>query len=129
MNLKMMLPTHVMIDETVSRVVAESPAGSFCLLENHIDFASSLVPGIFSYTNENKEEIFVAVDEGTLIKKENNVFVSTRRAVISQDLEKLNKTVEKEFRVLDEKEKKARVAVNKIEAGFIRRFLEIKQNE
>jgi F-type H+-transporting ATPase subunit epsilon len=125
----MMLPTHVMIDETVTRVVAESPAGSFCLLENHIDFVSSLVPGIFSYTNENEEEIFVAVDEGTLVKKENNVFVSTRRAVISEDLEELNKTVEKEFRVLDEKEKKARVAVNKIEAGFIRRFLEIQQNE
>lgn len=125
MNLKILLPEKIMTDQPVTKINAEAPNGAFCLLPKHIDFVSALSPGIFYYTDTIGKEIFLAIDEGTLIKKGTEVFVSTRRAVKGPDLEKLHKTVEQEFKVLDDREKMVRSATAKIEANFVRRFLEI----
>jgi F-type H+-transporting ATPase subunit epsilon len=86
------------------------------------------VPGILSYQMEKGEEIFLAVDEGVLVKFGKEVLVSTRNATQSPDLDQLKRIVEKEFKTLDEHEKVARSAVAKIEANFIRRFLEIQEH-
>ena len=48
MRLKVLLPTKVLIDEEVTKVVAEAENGSFCILPRHIDFVSALVPGSVS---------------------------------------------------------------------------------
>jgi len=128
MNLKVLLPTKVLIDEKVTKVIAEAKNGYFCLLPRHIDFATALVPGILSYQTEKEEEIFLAVDEGVLVKFGKEVLVSTRNAVRSPDLDQLKRTVEKEFKSLDEHEKVARSVIAKIEANFIRRFLEIQEH-
>lgn len=127
-NLKILLPSRVLIDEKVTKVIAEAQNGYFCLLPRHIDFATALVPGILSYQTEKGEEIFFAVDEGALIKFGQEVLVSTRNATRSPDLDQLKQTVEKEFKFLDEHERLARSAVTKIEANFIRRFLEIQEH-
>jgi F-type H+-transporting ATPase subunit epsilon len=128
MNLKILLPSKVLIEEKVIKVIAEAQNGYFCLLPRHIDFVTTLVPGILSYQSEKGEEIFLAVDEGVLIKFGQEVLVSTRNAIRSPDLDQLKRTVEKEFKTLDEHEKVARSAVAKIEANFIRRFLEIQEH-
>ncbi len=125
MNLKILLPAKIMTWKTVTKINAEALNGAFCLLPSHIDFVAFLSPGIFSYTDTEGREIFLAVDSGTLVKKGKEVLVSTRRAVEGPDLEKLHETVEKEFKVLDEREKMVRSAAAKIEANFVRRFLEI----
>jgi F-type H+-transporting ATPase subunit epsilon len=125
MKLKVLLPTEVLIEEEVTKVIAEAHNGFFCLLPKHVDFVSALVPGILSFeTNRGREE-FLAVDEGVLIKCGQEVFVSTRNAVRGPDLGQLKRTVVEKFQVLDEREKAARSAMAKIEAGFVRRFLEI----
>jgi F-type H+-transporting ATPase subunit epsilon len=41
------------------------------------------------------------------------------------DLGSLRRTVEETFRRLDDREKEARTAMAKIEAGFVRRFLDL----
>jgi F-type H+-transporting ATPase subunit epsilon len=128
MNLKILLPSKVLIEEKVIKVIAEAQNGYFCLLPRHIDFVTTLVPGILSYQSEKGEEIFLAVDEGVLIKFGQEVLVSTRNAIRSPDLDQLKRTVEKEFKTLDEHEKVARSAVAKIEANLIRRFLEIQEH-
>jgi len=63
-----------------------------------------------------------------LVKYGEDVLVSTRNAVRGDDLGKLEQTIEKQFNVLDEREKIMRSAMAKIEAGFVRRFLEIQTN-
>ena len=68
MRLKVLLPTKVLIDEPVAKVIAEAENGSFCLEERHIDFVAALVPGLLSFRTPHNEEVFVAVDEGTLVK-------------------------------------------------------------
>jgi len=123
-RLKVLLPTEVIVDEAVTKVVAEAENGSFCILPRHIDFASSLVPGLLSFEVEGKEE-FIAIDEGILVKCGSEVSVSTRNAVRGATLGKLKETVEKQFRVLDDRQKMARSAMAKLEAGFVKRFIEL----
>ncbi|HOJ52064.1 MAG TPA: F0F1 ATP synthase subunit epsilon [Syntrophales bacterium] len=125
MNLKILLPSHILVDQPVTKVIAEAINGSFCLLPRHIDFVAALVPGIFSFTTpEGTEEMF-AMDEGILIKCGPEVLVSARNAVRGPDLGSLKKTVEESFLALDEREKIARAAAVKLEIDIVRRFMEM----
>jgi F-type H+-transporting ATPase subunit epsilon len=127
MTLKILLPTEVLLEEAVNKITAEASNGSFCLLPRHVDFVAALVPGLLSYENTQGQEIFLAVDEGVLVKQGEEVFVSTRNALRGPDLGVLEKTVKEQFLSLDDREKTARSAVAKIEASFVRRFLEIQK--
>jgi F-type H+-transporting ATPase subunit epsilon len=122
MKLKVLLPTEILINQEVSRIRGEAENGSFCILPRHIDFVTSLVPGIFSFESNGGEE-FLAMDEGILVKRGDEVLVSTKNAVHSNNLETLEDTVEKKFITLEEREKKARSAIAKLEADFVRKFL------
>ena len=125
MNLHVFLPTEILVNEAVSKVIAEGENGLFCLLPRHIDFVSALVPGILSFVLETGQEEFLAVDEGILVKCGAEVLVSSRQAVRGADLGELRHTVEEQFRVLDEREKLARSATAKLEADLVRRYMEL----
>ena len=125
MKFKVLLPTTILLDEEVTKVIAEAENGSFCLLPRHIDFVTALVPGILSFKSAHGEEEFLAVDEGILVKCGEDVLVSTRYAIRSTDLEVLQQTVEKQFLLLDDREKKTRSALAKLEANIVRRFVEL----
>lgn len=125
MKLKVLTPIQVLIDRHVTKVIAEAENGYFCLLPNHIDFVAALVPGILSFTTETGEEIFVAVDEGILVKCDREVLVSTRNAVEGSDLSTLKHTVSEQFQALDEKEKLTRSALAQFEVSMMRRFKEL----
>ena len=127
MHLKIMMPGETLIDQHVSKITAEGTNGSFCLLPRHVDFLSLLTKGILSFITEEGEEVFIAVDKGILVKQGQNVNVSTRHAVKGPDLGRLRRTVEAYFSKVDEREENTRRAMNKIEAGFVRRFLEIQK--
>jgi F-type H+-transporting ATPase subunit epsilon len=128
MRLRLFLPSRVLIDRRVRKVVAEAADGSFCFLPRHVDFAAALVPGIFQYVEEGGRERFVAVDGGLLVKQGEEVRVVSGRAVPSEDLDALRRTVEDEYRNLDEQQRKARTAAARMEAGFVRRFLELEHD-
>lgn len=125
MKLKVLTPTVVLIDRPITKVVAEAENGHFCLLPNHIDFVAALVPGILSITTETNEEVFVAVDEGILVKCNQEVLVSTRNAVEGKDLASLKQTVSEQYQILDEKEKLTRSALAQFEISMMRRFKEL----
>ncbi len=125
MRLKVLIPTKILVDETAGKITAEAENGYFTLLPRHIDFVTALVPGLLSFVDEAGEEIFLAVDEGVLVKQGGVVLISARRAVRGGRLGELHKIVEEEFRNLDDHEKAVRSAVARIEAGFVRRFLEV----
>ena len=125
MKLKILLPFHVFAEKTgVLRIVAESSQGSFGLLPQRLDCVAALVPGILSYETEAEGEIFVAVDEGILVKTGSAVLVSVRRALGGSDLAQLRALVAKEFLNLDEDERSRRTVLAKLESGFLNRFVE-----
>lgn len=123
MNLKVLLPFQVFAEKTgVSRIVAETHEGSFGLLPHRLDCVAALSPGILTYETESDGEVFVAVDEGVLVKTGVDVLVSVRRALGGTDLGELRDSVKQEFLTLDEHEQSVRTVMAKLESGFLRRF-------
>ncbi len=124
MRLKILLPFQVFAEMTeVLRVVAETSEGSFGLLPHRLDCVAALVPGILAYETEADGEVFVAVDEGVLVKTGAEVLISVRGALAGSDLGELRDSVEREFLTLDENEKSMRTAMAKLESGFLHRFV------
>jgi F-type H+-transporting ATPase subunit epsilon len=124
MNLRVYVPSQVFEVVEVDEVIAESPQGSFALLPRHIDLATALVPGILTYITLEGDERFLAVDEGVLVKQGDEVFVSVRAAA-KGELGELREAVERMVTDVDEKERSAQTAVARLEASFVRRFLEL----
>ena len=127
MRLKVLLPTQILVDQDVEKVVAEAENGSFAMLPRHIDFVAALPPGILSYTLANEGEKFIGIDEGILVKQEKEVLVSVRNAVLGDDLSTLRDIVRETFIELDEKERSGRSALARLEAGLVRRFMELEE--
>ena len=129
MNLKVLLPFQVFAEKSgVSRIVAETREGSFGLLPHRLDCVAALAPGILTYETDADGEVFVAVDEGVLIKAGSDVLVSVRRALGGTDLGLLRAGIEREFLTLDENERSVRSVVAKMEAGFLRRFASLQHD-
>ncbi|MCP8687486.1 F0F1 ATP synthase subunit epsilon [Marinobacterium sedimentorum] len=123
MNLKVLLPYGIFVETSgVSRIVAETRAGAFGLLPHRLDCVAALVPGILIYETAADGELFVAVDEGVLVKAGAQVLVSVRRAQAGADLKQLRHQVEQEFLSLDAQEQNLRSVMAKLESGFVRRF-------
>lgn len=127
MRLKLCLPTRTLHEEQVEKIVAEAPNGAFGMLPRHIDFVAALVPGILAVTLEGGREILFGVDEGILVKRGRDVMISVRNAVKGDDLASLRRTVEQEFLQLDERERTARAALARLEAGVVRRFIQLEE--
>jgi F-type H+-transporting ATPase subunit epsilon len=122
-NLKVLLPFQVFAEQTgVSRIVAETREGSFGILPHRLDCVAALVPGILTYETASDGEVFVAVDEGVLVKTGLDVLVSVRRAMGGTDLGQLRAAVEREFLTLDEHEQGVRSMLAKMEGDLIRRM-------
>lgn len=125
MKLKVLLPFQVFAEiDGVTRIVAETPQGSFGLLPHRLDCVAVLTAGILTYETGSGEEIYLAVDEGVLVKAGSDVLVSARNAIGGMSLGKLREAVQQEFRNLDEGEKQVRAVLAKLESGFMRRFAE-----
>jgi len=123
MNLKVLLPFQIFAEKTdVLRIIAETGEGSFGLLPQRLDCVAALSPGILIYETEAEGEVYLAIDEGVLVKTGPDVLVSVRRALAGRDLAQLRAMVEKEFLTLDENEQSVRAVMAKLETGFIRRF-------
>src|SRR3990172_386222 len=102
MNLKVLLPFQIFAEKSdISRIVAETRDGSFGLLPHRRDCVAALTPGILIYESDAEGEVFVAVDEGVLVKTGPDVLVSVRRALGGTDLGQLRDAVEREFVTVD----------------------------
>ncbi len=127
MQLKLLLPTRVLVDAPIERLVADGLDGSFGLLPRHIDMATALPPGILLYEDEAGQEHYVGIDEAILVKRAGDVLVSARNAVLGTDLASLRETVRERYIELDENEKLARSALARLEVGVVRRFTELRE--
>jgi F-type H+-transporting ATPase subunit epsilon len=127
MTLKVMLPTEVLIEEPVIKVIAEAENGSFCLLPRHIDFTAALAPGILLFAGPDGVEQYAALDNGTLVKYGREVLISAYNGVRGENLAQLRELVTEHFITLDEQQRTARSALARLEAGVVRRFMELEE--
>ena len=125
MNLKILLPFKVFTNRPdVLRIVAMTSEGSFGILPNRLDCVASLSAGILEFETAAEGDIYIAVDEGVLVKTGNDVLISVRNAISGLGLEQLRQAVEQEFLAIDEQEQKIRSVLDKIESGLIRSLVE-----
>lgn len=127
MTLKVMLPTEVLLEEPVVKVIAEAENGSFCLLPRHIDFTTALEPGILLFAGTDGVEKYAALDSGTLVKYGQEVLISAYNGVRGENLSQLRQLVTERFVTLDEQQRTARSALARLEAGVVRRFMELEE--
>jgi len=127
MNLKILLPYEIFAEKTeVLRIVAETREGSFGILPHRLDCVAAIAPGILTYETKEDGAVYLAVDEGVLVKTGADVLVSVRHAIGGTDLGHLHDAVKREFLTLDEQKRSVRDALTKMEGGFISRFAEYK---
>lgn len=127
MHLRVSLPTEILVDEEVIKVIAEAENGMFCMLPRHTDFVAALVPSVLCFYPCEGKETFAALDEGILVKCGVDVFISALNGIRGTDLNELEGLVEKSFLHLDESERKARTALARLEAGTLRGFLDLQE--
>ena len=127
----MMLAIHTPKDrifkgEVVS-ITAEATNGGFGLLENHIDMVAPLTAGVLSAVNADGSVLYFGVDRGILVKCAQTVSVAAGRAVRGDDLADLRQVVDRVFVAIDEPERVARSVLARLEAGIMRRMLELER--
>lgn len=129
MRLRVLLPSRILIDREILKLVAEAPNGSFGILPRHVDFVAALVPGVLTYFDTESREHFAGIDEGILVKRGAEVTVSTMGAIEGRDLEALRETMQQRWREMDDHERSARTALARLEAGIVRNFLNLAERQ
>src|SRR5580704_13489625 len=123
-NLKVLLPFQIFLEKKgVKRIVAQTLQGSVGLLPHRLDCTAALAPGILTYETEAEGNVYLAVDQGVLVKVGMDVLVSVRNAIGGTTLDKLHEAVKRQFLTLDVQEKSVRSVLAKMESGFIHRFM------
>lgn len=125
MKLLLSVPTGVLVDEDVTKVIAEADFGSFAVLPLHADTATLLVPGLLAFHRPAGQEVFVAVDHGLLVKTDRQLRVACQRAHVAGDLGTAEATVREHYRQRTESQKRARSAIIRLETEIVRRVMEL----
>lgn len=133
MQLELLLPARPFLQKAaVLRIVAETREGSFGLLPHRRDCVAALVPGILCFETAADGEVFVAVDQGVLVKTGAEVRVSVRRAILGEgpgtELATLREAVEREFLAEDALTRRLRAVMAKLESGFLTRFAALRHD-
>ena len=77
-----------------------------------------------SPTRPSHGTVYLAVDEGVLVKTGTDVLVSVRHAIGGTNLGQLHDEIKKKFLTLDREERMVRDMVAKMESGFVGRIAE-----
>lgn len=123
MRLKLILPYRTILDKKVEKISAPGSNGDFQILPKHVDGTWTLRSGILTILTDKKT--YYAINAGVVVKQGDTVYLSTFQAIPGESLKELAKTVRENLQVLDEREKKAREVLLRLEADTVRRFMEI----
>jgi F-type H+-transporting ATPase subunit epsilon len=127
MRLVVLTPETHLFDAPVTKVVAEATNGAFALLERHVDMTAPLVVGVLVYEATDGVTGYFGIDEGLLVKCDDVVTVAVRRAFAGRDLDELRRLVARRFRAVDDREAAIRGSLARLEAGVVRRMLDLEQ--
>ncbi|MCF4008689.1 F0F1 ATP synthase subunit epsilon [Rheinheimera sp. UJ63] len=130
MKLKICLPFAVFTEQNqIHNLIVDTTDGAFGLLEHRQDCVALVVPGILSYRMPDGEDIYVAVDQGVLVKVGEQITMSVRRAYSGVPLTQLHQMVSDEFLKLDAQQQLMRNVMAKLESGFVRRSININRHD
>ncbi len=129
MMFKVFSPTGILLDTKILKVDFEAIDGFFTLLPKHVDFVSALKPGILSYTTMDKKTRYMACNQGILVKRGDEVHLSTKLGILDDNLEQLKKTIEVDFKEMEEMRKESNKAMARLELGLTKGLMQLNQQK
>lgn len=127
MDLTVYSPLGTVLKTKIKKVTFETLNGYYTLMPKHIDFVSAMNANIVRYTTVENEEKFVACHQGIVVKKGNDVTISVQKAVKSDTLDELQKTILIDFKESEEQRKELNTAMARLEVGLVRGFTQLKE--
>ena len=127
LNLKISTPIGIALDTQTTQVDFEAIDGFFTLLPRHVDMVSALKSGILSYKVGDKKS-YVACHKGVLVKKGEDISVSTKLAILGSDLKELQQKIAVDFKEMEQERKEVNLAMAKLELGLAKGILSLKQD-
>lgn len=125
MRLRIITPSIVIVDEdAILSLKAEDSSGSFGILPHHADFITSLSVSVMSWKSNDQKQHYCAVRGGALsVLAGQGVVVTTREAVPSDNMAKLEETVLSKFRSDIELEREEHSESARLQINAIRRIM------
>ncbi len=123
MNFKVLTPVGVALNTPVRQVDFEAPNGFFTLLPRHVDCVTTLKIGVTRYVKSDGKEAFIAVNQGVLVKKGNDVTLTTKLAVLDDNLSHLTQAIEQDFKEMEQQRKTANATMAKLEINLTKNIL------
>ena len=106
MKLRVFTPVQTFLETEISKIDFEALDGFFTLLPKHVDFASAMPPNILHFKTLDGQTKYMACNRGIVVKKGDEVSLSVHKAVLSDSLQSLSRTIEVEFKQDDEERKR-----------------------
>ena len=124
MTVKICIPAQQLSFENIGKLRTEAENGWFTFLPRHIDCTIALVPGIIELVPEAGEPVYAGIDEAVLVKEGETVMIAAGKAVTANNFEDLIETVERQFKAMDERDRKLRSVLTKLETELSQRLME-----
>ncbi len=128
MRLKVYSPTGIVLETPVTQVDFEAIDGFYTVLPRHVDMVSALKSSILSYKIDGKKS-YVACHQGVLVKKGENVSVSTKLAIMGTDLKELQKMIEVDFKTMEQERKEVNLTMARLELGLAKGLMDLNKNK
>lgn len=129
MRLKIILPYKIILDKNVGKITVPGAEGVFQILPKHVDGTWSVKPGVLVLDmdddNDDKIDWYYAISQGVLVKEGNVIYLSCFQAIKGDSLESLTQTVKKDLEVFNERERKTREALLRLETDTVKKFMEL----
>lgn len=120
-------PDEVLLESDAAKIAAEGTHGAFVLLPRHADIVVPLPAGVLGWDDAEGTRRWIGHDEAVLVKLGPEVRLAARRAAQGKDLAALRDLVRDAFLAFAEPEHAARMALSRLEAGVLRRLLEMER--
>jgi len=122
MRLTIITPLSVVIDEEIESLRAEDDSGSFGILPGHAPFLTALAISIVSW-RQGARERYCALRGGALTVSNDAVAITTREAVVGDDLSHLDRDVLARFMADADAERVEHVETLQLQLDAIRRMV------
>ena len=120
-------PDAVLLEAEAAKIAAEGTHGAFVLLPRHADIVVPLPAGVLGWDDAAGTRRWIGHDEAVLVKCGPAVKLAARRAALGDDLAALREHVRDAFLAFAEPEHAARMALTRLEAGVLRRLLDLER--
>jgi F-type H+-transporting ATPase subunit epsilon len=122
--LKVVTPIEV-FERKIKAIRLKDQSGFFGVMKGHTDFLTVLERAVCYYTDENSQEVFLALDGGVLSVKGGSVTITTRNAFESSDADKLSQIIENTMLRRDSSEASLLSMLKGIERSFLEKTLNV----